>query len=94
MEARRVGFPDPWNRSAGVRGVARCPHNKRSLHALRAAGLLAALVWTTTLQAASLTTRNFIIHAPSDEIARQVGETAEQCRKELAIVWLGISVAH
>ena len=35
-------------------------------------------------------TSNFIIrNAPSYELARQFGETAEQCRKELAVLWLG-----
>jgi hypothetical protein len=51
--------------------------------------LLAALVWTTALQAATVTTRNFVVHAPTDEIAQQVAQTAEDCRRELAILWLG-----
>ena len=54
-----------------------------------AAGLLAALVWTTALQAATVTSRNFVVHAPNDDIAQQVSRTAEQCRRELAIAWLG-----
>jgi hypothetical protein len=51
--------------------------------------LLAALVWTTALQAATVTTRNFVVHAPTDDVARQVADTAEMCRRELAIAWLG-----
>jgi hypothetical protein len=89
MEARRFAFPDRRSRSAGVRGSARCPHNERAKFALRAAGLLAALVGTTALQAATVSTQNFVVHAPTDEVARQVAETAEMCRRELAIVWLG-----
>lgn len=35
-------------------------------------------------------TDNFIIYnAPTSELARQFGETAERCRRELAILWLG-----
>lgn len=88
MEARRFAFPDR-SRSAGVSGSARCPHNERALFALRAAGLLAALVWTTALQAATVTSRNFVVHAPTDDVAQQVADTAEMCRRELAILWLG-----
>ncbi|MFO1092961.1 MAG: hypothetical protein U0992_06565 [Planctomycetaceae bacterium] len=89
MDAWRVAFPDSWNRSAGVRGFVRCPHNARALHALRAAGLLVALVWTTALQAATVATRNFVVHAQTEDIARQVGQAAEHYRKELAVAWLG-----
>jgi hypothetical protein len=89
MEARRVALPDQRSRSARVHDSARCPHNERINNALRAAGLLAALVWTTTLQAATVTSRNFVVHAPTEDIARQVADTAEVCRKDLAIVWLG-----
>jgi len=72
-----------------VHDFARCPHSERIANALRAAGLLAALVWTTTLQAATVNSRNFIVHAPTEDVARQVADTAEMCRKELAIIWLG-----
>lgn len=89
MEARRVAVPVRRSRSAGARGSGRCPHNDRRLNALRAAGLLAALVWTTALQAATVTSRNFIVHAPTEDVARQVAETAERCRQELAVAWLG-----
>jgi hypothetical protein len=89
MEARRVALPDQRSRSARVQGLVRCPHNERAKFALRAAGLLAALVWTTALQAATVTTRNFVVHAPTEDVARQVADTAEVCRRELAIAWLG-----
>lgn len=39
--------------------------------------------------AASHRTRNFVVTAPTPEIARQVGEAAEHFRRELAIDWLG-----
>ncbi|MCH9654019.1 MAG: hypothetical protein K0U86_11170 [Planctomycetes bacterium] len=38
---------------------------------------------------ASYKTPNFITHAPSAEVAKQVGDAAEIYRKELAITWLG-----
>ena len=35
-------------------------------------------------------TRNFVItNAPTEEMAREFGETAERCRRELALLWLG-----
>lgn len=89
MEARLVASPDRRSRPAGERGSARRPHGERTPRLLRAAGLLAALVWTTALQAATVNTRNFVVHAPTQEIAEQVGRTAEHYRRELAIAWLG-----
>ncbi|QDV15555.1 hypothetical protein Pan153_01690 [Gimesia panareensis] len=38
---------------------------------------------------ASYKTPNFVTHAPTPEIAKQVGDAAEIYRKELAIAWLG-----
>ena len=89
MEARRVVSPNRRSRSAVAHGSPRCPHNGRTRRAIRAAGLLAALVWTTALQAATVTSRNFVVHAPTEDIARQVAQTAEQSRRDLAIAWLG-----
>jgi len=39
--------------------------------------------------AANLRTRNFIVQAPSPQLARAVGEAAERYRSELAIYWTG-----
>ncbi len=39
--------------------------------------------------AAEYTTRNFRVNAPTDEVAKKVGEAAEFFRKEIAIEWLG-----
>jgi hypothetical protein len=38
--------------------------------------------------AASHQTANFVVDAPTAEVARRIGETAERCRKELARQWL------
>jgi len=51
--------------------------------------VVAALSWSAVVHAASHRTLNFVVEAPSDEIARQVGEAAEFYRCELAKEWLG-----
>ena len=38
---------------------------------------------------ASYRTTNFIVNAGSDQFAKQVGQTAEKMRRDLAIEWLG-----
>ena len=38
---------------------------------------------------ASHRTKNFIVTAPSDELAQQIGQTAEKFRRDLAVEWLG-----
>jgi hypothetical protein len=40
-------------------------------------------------QAYRYKTRNFVVTAPTAEIARQVGDAAEVYRKEIALAWLG-----
>src|SRR5437773_5191415 len=39
--------------------------------------------------AAGYATRNFTVSAPTPELAKEIGDTAEQCRHELAMEWLG-----
>lgn len=64
---------------------------------LRAAAPVArwiALVWLTLpaslAAAASYRTANFqVISAPTPQLAKEIGDTAERCRRELAIEWLG-----
>jgi hypothetical protein len=51
--------------------------------------VVAALAWSAAVHAASHRTPNFVVEAPTDEIARQVGEAAEFYRCELAKEWLG-----
>jgi hypothetical protein len=52
---------------------------------------LAALVWLAVpfLAGASHRTANFVVEAPTPEVARQVGEQAEACRAAIARQWLG-----
>jgi len=52
--------------------------------------MVSACFFVSRIEAADYQTSNFIIrNAPSFELARQFGQTAEKCRKELAILWLG-----
>ena len=55
-------------------------------HFLQRTGMLFVLFLLTA--GASYETANFSINAPCAESARQFAETAEQCRKDLAILWL------
>lgn len=55
-----------------------------------AVALLAVLALAAgSLHAATKRTRNFVVHAPTAEIAEQVGEAAEIYRRELALEWMG-----
>lgn len=49
--------------------------------------LLVVLAWSAV--AANYRTPNFVVTAPTPEIAQQVGQAAEKFRKELAVAWLG-----
>jgi hypothetical protein len=51
--------------------------------------VVAALAWSAAADAATHRTPNFVVEAPTDEIAKQVGEAAEFYRCELAKEWLG-----
>ena len=42
--------------------------------------------------AAVYKTRNFVVNARTAELAKRVGDTAEQCRNDLAILWLGETI--
>jgi hypothetical protein len=39
--------------------------------------------------AAGYKTKNFTISAPTPQLAKEIGDRAEACRRELAILWLG-----
>ncbi len=51
--------------------------------------LLALPILASRAAAVEYRTLNFLIDAPSTEVARQIGEAAERYRKELARKWLG-----
>lgn len=50
---------------------------------------LALVVVAVSSTGATFRSPNFVVTAPSEEIARQVADTAEHCRDELALAWLG-----
>lgn len=54
--------------------------------------LLAALVLALGSMGASYRTTNFVVHAPTPEIAQQVGQWAEHYRREKALEWLGFEM--
>lgn len=60
---------------------------RRAVRPLLTAFLLAAV--TGPLSAASYRTRNFVSHAPTPALAKEIGDSAEAWRKKLAIEWLG-----
>ena len=50
---------------------------------------LAAIAAAISCLGASYRTANFIVSAPTPECAKEIGQAAEQYRKQLAIEWLG-----
>ena len=64
----------------------------RSKSTAASAFVIASLmIWSTSLvaSAARYQTENFEVNAPTPELAREIGDSAEQWRKSLAIEWLG-----
>ncbi|MEZ6055188.1 MAG: hypothetical protein R3C01_00655 [Planctomycetaceae bacterium] len=57
--------------------------------ALASVTLTVCLFGSAPCQAETFKTANFVVTAPTAEIAQQVAETAEMFRRELAIDWLG-----
>ncbi|HUG89289.1 MAG TPA: hypothetical protein VML55_00545 [Planctomycetaceae bacterium] len=50
---------------------------------------LALVVAAISSTGATFRSPNFVVTAPTQDIAQQVAETAERCRDELAVAWLG-----
>jgi len=48
-----------------------------------------AAVWGELAEAASYRTPNFVIEAPTPDLARKIGDAAEQYRHDLAVEWTG-----
>ncbi|MFO0869521.1 MAG: hypothetical protein U0935_11365 [Pirellulales bacterium] len=70
---------------------ARIPHRVRFGRAPLAllTTWLAVSSVALSVQGASYRTQYFLVHAPTAEYAREVGEAAERLRRELALEWLG-----
>jgi hypothetical protein len=61
-----------------------------SLRKPACAGCLAAFTFlVAAASAAEHRTTNFVVTAPTADIAKQVAETAERCRRDLSLEWLG-----
>lgn len=52
-------------------------------------GLCSLGIAAPSAHAAGYKTANFVVSAPSPQLAKEIGETAEACRKRLAVEWLG-----
>src|SRR5262245_32438512 len=63
------------------------PRRPRALARRLASGFAPVLV--PLLAGASARTDSFVVEAPTAEIARQVADRAEACRKTIAVAWLG-----
>jgi hypothetical protein len=62
----------------------------RALPAVALLALLAQLfVELPAAEAAGYKTTNFVVTAPTPELARQIGDAAESYRRQLAIEWIG-----
>lgn len=55
--------------------------------------VLLALIAMFACMGASYPTANFVVHAPTPEIAKQVGDWAEYYRRQKAVEWLGQEMA-
>ena len=51
--------------------------------------VLAVVAISYSANGASYSTRNFVVTAPTSNVAEEVGKAAEVYRRELAIYWLG-----
>src|SRR5437016_1133886 len=71
-----------------IRGSFLTFSRRRSGMATRGPALLISAAILASM-GASYPTTNFVVEAPTPEIARQVGQWAEYYRKEKAIQWLG-----
>lgn len=54
-----------------------------------AMSLICVALFNGEARSADFRTRNFIVMAPTAELARSVGESAEAFRRDLAVYWLG-----
>ncbi|MEQ8211199.1 MAG: hypothetical protein RH917_15335 [Lacipirellulaceae bacterium] len=61
----------------------------RKVRLVLAAFSIAAFFLSGRANAAAYRTANFTVDAPTRQLAKAIGDTAERCRRELAIEWLG-----
>lgn len=75
--------------AAGKRHSPRDISEHLGMEARYATLLLAGLVTSNVVLAASYKSRNFVVNAPTAEMAQQIAERAEESRVEIANWWLG-----
>lgn len=63
--------------------------NQTSVRRACAALFLATACCPLSLFAAGYRTTNFTVDAPTPQLAKEIGDQAEKCRRELALEWLG-----
>src|SRR5688572_11551401 len=63
--------------------------SRRSLGMRQRSIILVMLGALASLGAAQQRTQNFLVHAPTPQIAQQIAHHAEHYRREKALVWLG-----
>jgi hypothetical protein len=56
---------------------------------IQMAAIASILLLATVAEAANYRTQNFIVQAPTQELATAVGDAAEKYRNDLAVYWLG-----
>jgi len=68
-----------------------CGQRSSRIFAWSAVAVLAAaaLGWSGEARAAGHRTANFLVDAPTEQLARRIGDAAEQYRHDLAVEWLG-----
>ena len=53
---------------------------------------IVGLFFSLPVHAAGYRTTNFVVDAPTPALAKEIGDTAEVCRKSLSIDWLGYEI--
>jgi hypothetical protein len=61
---------------------------------VRVAAIVAVLGLAATSEAANFRTQNFLVQAPTPELATAVGQAAEKYRHDLAVYWTGQPLRH
>lgn len=74
---------------AARRSSRPAPATSSRLHRSRLVLACWALLGLPSLMGASARTTNFAVEAPTADAARQVAERAEECRRTIALSWLG-----
>jgi hypothetical protein len=91
MDAKQKNTRSPRNLSAATEcRSCRPPKLRLFVHGFAVVLLaICAADWAGLAEAAGYRTANFVIEAPTQELARKIGDAAEQYRHDLALEWIG-----